>query len=227
MWIEAIEAKHLGKGKPFTRKDWDQLLGHCQSVADTPCIMFWKELIEAYPEAKIIITKRDNPEQWHRSMMNTILPWMANFVQAPNNPLLRALQYFTPADSGAHYLCILILEHFPMFRALWYDYQNGTKTAIVWYNDYLKELEDTIPAEKRLIMNVKEGWQPLCDFLGQDVPQYPFPHVNDTIVFQKNAKRFGAVMLKAALWQMCKTLGATALGVCAVGFGIARYKNWV
>jgi hypothetical protein len=29
MWIEAYEAKFEGKGRPFTRDDWDQLLGHC------------------------------------------------------------------------------------------------------------------------------------------------------------------------------------------------------
>lgn len=30
MWIEAYDAKYFGKGKPFQREDWDQLLGHCQ-----------------------------------------------------------------------------------------------------------------------------------------------------------------------------------------------------
>lgn len=30
MWVEAYEAKFEGKGKPFGREEWDQLLGHCQ-----------------------------------------------------------------------------------------------------------------------------------------------------------------------------------------------------
>jgi hypothetical protein len=30
MWLEAFNAKFKGRGKPFTRIDWDQLLGHCQ-----------------------------------------------------------------------------------------------------------------------------------------------------------------------------------------------------
>ena len=34
MWNEAFEAKFEGKGKEFTRKDWDQLLGHCQVSQD-------------------------------------------------------------------------------------------------------------------------------------------------------------------------------------------------
>lgn len=28
-WLEAINGKFFG-GKPFTKTDWDQLLGHCQ-----------------------------------------------------------------------------------------------------------------------------------------------------------------------------------------------------
>ena len=28
MWTEALEAKYEGKGPPFGRKEWDQLLGH-------------------------------------------------------------------------------------------------------------------------------------------------------------------------------------------------------
>lgn len=51
LWSEAIDAKYYSKGRPFTRTDWDQLLGHCASVAE--------ESISAYPEAKVILTNRD------------------------------------------------------------------------------------------------------------------------------------------------------------------------
>lgn len=30
MWAEAVDAKFNGKGKPFGRAEFDQLLGHCQ-----------------------------------------------------------------------------------------------------------------------------------------------------------------------------------------------------
>lgn len=29
MWIDAIKGKYFG-GTPFTKTEWDQLLGHCQ-----------------------------------------------------------------------------------------------------------------------------------------------------------------------------------------------------
>lgn len=56
MWLEALEAKFDGKGKPYGLEEWDKLLGHCQGISDVPAILFAMELIEAYPDAKVILT---------------------------------------------------------------------------------------------------------------------------------------------------------------------------
>jgi Sulfotransferase domain len=40
-------------------------------------------------------------------------------------------------------------------------------------------LQETIAIERLLVFNVKQGWQPLCDFLGVPVPDEPFPNTND------------------------------------------------
>ncbi len=39
MWREALDAKYNGKGEPFTREDWDCLLGEAQ-VHDHPSLLF-------------------------------------------------------------------------------------------------------------------------------------------------------------------------------------------
>jgi hypothetical protein len=84
MWVEAMEAKFEGKGNLSTRVDWDQSLGHCmvrllarnhglnescpiahtnpgqeQAITDMPCTVFCRKLVEAYPEAKVVLTVRD------------------------------------------------------------------------------------------------------------------------------------------------------------------------
>lgn len=41
---------------------------------------------------------------------------------------------------------------------------------------------DELPANRWLVMDVNEGWGPLCEFLEKDEPDEPFPHAN-----QKNA----------------------------------------
>ena len=37
-----------------------------------------------------------------------------------------------------------------------------------------------VPKEDLLIWNVKDGWKPLCSFLGKEVPDGPIPHENRT-----------------------------------------------
>jgi hypothetical protein len=37
----------------------------------------------------------------------------------------------------------------------------------------------TIPSGRLLVFDVKEGWEPLCAFLGVSVPGTPFPRVNE------------------------------------------------
>jgi Sulfotransferase domain len=36
-------------------------------------------------------------------------------------------------------------------------------------------------AQNRLVLELKseDGWEPLCKFLGKDVPDEPYPYVND------------------------------------------------
>lgn len=64
MWLKALQAKFHGRGKRFGREEFDQLLGHCQAVTDIPAACFAEELIEAYPNAKVILSYRDI-DAWH------------------------------------------------------------------------------------------------------------------------------------------------------------------
>ena len=61
--------------------------------------------------------------------------------------------------------------------------------AIEIFKQHTEEVKRTVPANKLLIFNVKEGWEPLCQFLGIPVPNTPFPHVNDRQVMQKRFRR--------------------------------------
>lgn len=65
MWYEAFQSKFEKAGKPFGSDEFDKLLGHCQAVTDQPCCVFAEELIEAYPEAKVILTTRPE-DDWFR-----------------------------------------------------------------------------------------------------------------------------------------------------------------
>ena len=46
-----------------------------------------------------------------------------------------------------------------------------------------EEVKRRVPAERLLVYEVAEGWEPLCRFLGVRVPDEPFPRVNTTEEF--------------------------------------------
>jgi Sulfotransferase domain len=50
------------------------------------------------------------------------------------------------------------------------------RRAFIAHNEAVKA---TIPAGQLLVYDVKQGWAPLCEFLGVPVPDEPFPRSND------------------------------------------------
>ena len=46
------------------------------------------------------------------------------------------------------------------------------------YREHNHRVKALVPSEKLLVYNVKQGWKPLCDFLGCEVPTVAFPHEN-------------------------------------------------
>lgn len=56
----------------FTREDFDAVMGHSTAVTDAAGSVFAAELIEAYPDAKIVLNHRKDLDAWHRSASQTI-----------------------------------------------------------------------------------------------------------------------------------------------------------
>ena len=49
---------------------------------------------------------------------------------------------------------------------------------------WTQEVRDTVPAQRLLVWEPKDGWEPLCEFIGVDVPAEELPRVNDTDAFR-------------------------------------------
>ncbi|UKZ80265.1 hypothetical protein TrVFT333_008022 [Trichoderma virens FT-333] len=174
MWMDALCAKYDKQGKPFTREDWDQLLGTSQAVCDWPAIAFAKELIEAYPEAKVVLTNRD-VDSWHASTMKTVywratdqeLRWLSNFDWAASMyyPMLK--KFFDTFFEG--------------------DFPNRGKDV---FRKHYEEVRSLVPKDRLLEYKVTDGWGPLCEFLGEAIPKdSPFPNVNDNSDFVTRSRR--------------------------------------
>eukprot|EP00521_Asterionellopsis_glacialis_P002703 CAMPEP_0195259542 /NCGR_PEP_ID=MMETSP0706-20130129/8023_1 /TAXON_ID=33640 /ORGANISM="Asterionellopsis glacialis, Strain CCMP134" /LENGTH=80 /DNA_ID=CAMNT_0040313055 /DNA_START=27 /DNA_END=269 /DNA_ORIENTATION=- len=69
-----------------------------------------------------------------------------------------------------------------------------------------------VPKDQLLVFNVKEGWDPLCKFLGKTVPTVSFPNVNES----EDLKR-ATVMMKIVSYGWAPFLVGTAyVSTCIV-----------
>ena len=67
-----------------------------------------------------------------------------------------------------------------LFKGTFTDKAKACET----YDRWLEEVKASVPEEKLLVFDVKEGYAPLCKFLGKPVPNEPFPHLNSTPFFR-------------------------------------------
>ena len=150
-----------------------------RSTCDYPSSAFWKEQVELYPEAKVVFTTRD-PKKWYKSCSDTV------FQVQPNRPgtslaVKAAMAAGIPCKGFDKMLDKLIGERF--LHGDWSE-----EHVIGAYNAHCEDVLNSFPADKFLIFDVKDGWAPLCEFLGVDIPDLPFPHANETAAFQKIIK---------------------------------------
>ena len=73
------------------------------------------------------------------------------------------------------------LTHFCfVFLGMFSVIQEGKEASVKFYNDWVDEVKKTVPKERLLIFSVKQGWEPLCQFLNLPQPSVPFPKSNDS-----------------------------------------------
>jgi hypothetical protein len=150
--------------------DWQTLFAGYGAAVDWPTAAFWRELAAAYPAAKVVLTARA-AESWYQSYSQTIAKFMASANQAP--PEVRP--WFEMA--------------FGVVRKSGFD-DNASKDAVIaTYDANLAALRSSLPPERLLVFDVKDGWPPLCTFLAQAVPATPFPRSNNREEFWELARQ--------------------------------------
>jgi hypothetical protein len=170
--VEVREAGHDASWLAAARGeavDWRALLGRYGAAVDWPASAFYPALMDAFPEAKVLLTLRD-PGRWYESVMNTIFQASRRGRGDPAN------------------------VHRQMVDAVVWDGIFGGRIedrahAIAVFEKHNEEVVKRVPAERLLVYEVKQGWAPLAALLGVEVPATPFPHLNDTVAFQERFMR--------------------------------------
>lgn len=160
--------------------DWERIFGPAQSTVDWPSARYYRELMDAYPDAKILLSVRDG-ESWVRSMRETV--WGLFHGDSVIHHVSRARAVVDP----------LWRRYIDLMTGMNWDESTGALAGDTYSDEGLIAVMDrwnetvkaTVPAERLLVWYPSEGWERLCEFLAVDVPAEPVPHLNDTQSFRE------------------------------------------
>jgi len=153
--------------------DWNAVFDGFAATVDWPGCTFYERIMAAYPEAKVILSVRDS-EKWYASAERTIYALKEAAARGE-------LQSDGPAAPP---------EVLGMIKQLIWDttFQDrfaDKDFAISVFEQHNEAVKRTVPADKLLVYEIQQGWGPLCEFLGTEVPAEEFPHLNDAESFRR------------------------------------------
>jgi len=151
LWVAA------GAGNP----DWEAIFAGYRAVVDYPGCRFWRELMDYYPDAKLVHSTRD-PARWFESTQATIFG-PGSPAAAPPEPMRPFLEVVTGEFAGRMHDRDFMIEYF----------ERHTEAVLA-----------AAPKGRLLVFEAAQGWEPLCAFLGVPVPDRPFPRENARADFQ-------------------------------------------
>lgn len=162
VWADAFE------GRP---PDWDAFLAPYAAGVDMPLAARWEELAALYPDAPVLLSQRESPQAWWRSMDRTVLAQMRRMRDAGPGP-------DAPPDMGR--------AMSQMMSDVVTD-PDDAESVMAGYQRHLDHVRATVPAHRLVEWQPGDGWEPLCAALGVPVPGEGFPHENTTADFQERA----------------------------------------
>lgn len=189
----------------------DKMLGHVSATTDTPANCFGPELIAAYPEAKVILVER-NVDTWFPSFDNAVIatndipPWVRTIMINLNEKMWRLRSIIPGIMKGQFHS-----KDIPEWR----------KNAKTVYHEHYAEIRGLLKdqPERLLEYHLGTGWKPLCDFLGKQEPNVPFPRVNEAAQHDE--------MIKVVFMQMVQQFIIASLKLSVpVLFGILAWRRW-
>ncbi|CDS09510.1 hypothetical protein LRAMOSA10870 [Lichtheimia ramosa] len=161
---------YLNPDKPV---DWDKLYEGFDAAVGWPTVAFVDRLMDAYPNAKVILTARD-VDSWYQSFKKTVHKFSLELNKRDDLP--KYMQEWRKLNKA------LILD-----GALADPERFNDEEAIKFkYNAHVEWVKKNVPSERLFVMELGEGWERLCKFLDVPVPDVPYPSVNSTNDFVAN-----------------------------------------
>jgi len=189
----------------LSTEEWRELFLDYKAAVDYPASFYYKELLHTFPDAKVLLNMRD-PEKWYISVRDSVhklteaskkfpSSWLLYLVGASNS-LIRDLTDKIPSSSS---------QGIGLSTAI----NNGKEAAIKFYHDHVEEVKRVVPKDRLLLWQVKDGWAPLCAFLGIPQPDSDFPWINETQVYNDMQ-----IQMEVSAWLLVVVLPLILMACC-------------
>jgi hypothetical protein len=176
-WLE------IGEGGP---PNWDTVFAGFQAALDWPAAAYWRELALHYPGAKVILTVRD-PQRWYESVSGTI--FQSALSERRPLPLRRRVIRWLVARRAPDFALYPRMARATIVDRVFGGRVDDRAHAIDVFERHVAEVRSALAPGRLLVFDVREGWAPLCAFLGCAEPDEPFPQVNERAAFQRKRPR--------------------------------------
>ena len=195
---------HVDMWHPFVSgqapMDWQTLFRGFEATVDAPACFYYQELMQEFPDAKVVLTVRE-PEPWHKSWA------LLNRTVDRSRPVARIIPKLRKLLRFAD----------PFFQQKISVDPQDPETCIRAFEAHNEAVQRHVPPDRLLVFRVTEGWEPLCTFLGCDVPEgVPFPHLNE-----------GDQTLKAMIQQFFIGPWARRVLLPVLGLGLVVLAWWL
>ncbi|CAB9508347.1 expressed unknown protein [Seminavis robusta] len=177
------------------------------ATTDYPCCFLYSEFLElTNGKGKVILSVRSSPSDWKKSVLDTIGILSLPFFKPPFS--------FSPFFS--QFAGVLVpwlwertgvanLGQIDVPTESLIDYEDSMEAA---YTQWIKTIKKQVPPEQLLIHHAKDGYPPLCKFLGiekADCPKEDYPHIGDTQEMKQLIRTFEIVT--EVFWPVVALLG--------------------
>lgn len=176
-YIDALENGDDARTKAAANRLIDSWLElGFDSTTDYPACMLYKELMQRFPDAKVVLSVRENGQKWAQSITETIGRPYSIFARFPYNLSSWAQKhrklhkYFWERTPG-----IIINADGSL------DPNSLEQAHDLWKAQVIAD----VPKGRLLVHEAKHGWEPLCKHLGLPIPKESYPFVNETADMKK------------------------------------------
>lgn len=164
--------KYFRQAEKGVSVEWNELFRNYDSAVDYPVARYFRQITDYYKDAKVIHTYR-KPSEWFESASRTI--FMANKL-----PLKRLFKFamLYPVKKEVRKRYPVFMYNRSLMKLEFGTDLTDKKFILKKFDQHTENVIKHLSSDRLLIFNPAEGWEPLCRFLGVNIPSENFPYSN-------------------------------------------------